>query len=82
MEEIFKTKYEYYYIDVYTIAITKTHKIKDLVVDYAKSINNFFKTLMPFFIAIPIFTILSVMFYYMGNYRISIFSGVSTLFFY
>jgi len=81
MEEIFKTKYEYCHIDADKIVITKTHKIKDLVADYTKSINDFFKTLMVFLISIPIFTILSVVFYYKGNYGISIFSGAFALFF-
>lgn len=81
MEEIIKTKYEYCHIDTDKIVITKTHKIKDLAVDYAKSINDFFKTLMVLFISIPMFTILSIVFYYKGNYGISIFSGAFALFF-
>jgi len=81
MEEIFKTKYEYCHIDADKIVITKTHKITDLLVDYTESINDFFKTLLVFFIAIPLFTSLSVVFYYMGNYGISIFFGVFGLFF-
>jgi len=81
MEEIFKTKYEYCHIDADKIVITKTHKIKDLVADYTKSINDFFKILMVFLIAIPIFTILSVVFYYKGNYVTSIFFAAFALFF-
>jgi hypothetical protein len=80
MEEIFKTKYEYCHIDADKIVITKTHKVKDLVADYDKSINDFFKTLLALFISIPIFTTLSVVCYYKGNYGISIFTGAFALF--
>jgi hypothetical protein len=81
MEEIFKTKYEYCHIDADKIVITKTHKVNDLVVDYTKSINDFFKKLLVFFISVPIFSILSVVFYYKGNFGMSIFSGAFALFF-
>ena len=81
MEKIFKAKYEYCHIDNDKIVITKTPGIEDLVADYAKSINDFFKTLMVFIIFIPIFTALSVVFYLIGNYGISIFTGGYALFF-
>jgi len=73
MEKIIKMKYEYCHIDTDKIIITKTLKIQDLVSNYAKSINDFFKTLMVLFIFIPIFAELSMAFYYMENYGISIF---------
>lgn len=81
MEKNFKGKYEYCHIDNDRIVITKTPEIEDLVADYAKSINDFFKTLIVFFISIPIFTALSVMFYYIGNYGLSIYGGGLALFF-
>jgi len=80
MEEIFKMKFEYCHIDADKIVITKTHKVKDLVVDYTKSINDFFKTLLVTFISVPIFSTLSVVYYYKGNYGISILSGAFDLF--
>ena len=81
MEKEFKTKYEYCHIDNDKIVITKTPQIEDLVTDYAKSINDFFKTLMAFFIFIPVFTALSVVFYYIGNYGLSIYMGGGALVF-
>jgi len=80
MEEIFKTKYEYCYVDADKIVFSKTHKVKDLIADYTKSIQNFFKTLMVFLIFTPIFSILSVVFYYHENFGMSIFSGAFALF--
>ena len=82
MEKIIKTKYEYCHIDNDKLVFTKALKTVDLVTDYAKSTNDLFKTLMVFFIFIPIFTILTVVFYYMGNYGISICSGAFALFFF
>ena len=81
MGEIFKTKHEYCHVDSDKIVITKTHKIKDLIADYTKSINDLFKILMVFFISITIFPIISVVFYYKENYGISIFSAAFALFF-
>ncbi len=81
MEKTFKGKYEYCHIDNDKIVITRTPEIEDLVTDYSKSINDFFKTLMVFFIFIPIFTALSVVFYYIGNYGLSIYAGGGALFF-
>lgn len=81
MEEIFKTKYEYCHVDTDKIVFSKTHKVKDLIADYTKSIQNFFKTLMVFLIFTPIFSILSVVFYYHGNFGMLIFSGAFALFF-
>jgi len=81
MEEIFKTKYEYCHVDAVKIVFSKSHKFKDLITDYTKTIQNFFKILMVFLIFTPIFSILSVVFYYQGNYGISILSGAFALFF-
>jgi len=81
MEKNFKGKYEYCHIDNDKIVITRTSEIEDLVTDYSKSINDFFKTLMVFYIFIPVFTALSVVFYYIGNYGLSIYTGGGALFF-
>lgn len=81
MENKFKAKFEYCHILNDNIVITKTPEIDDLVVDFAKSINDFFKTLMVFFIFIPIFTALSVVMYYNGNYGIAIYAGGFALLF-
>lgn len=82
MKKTFKGKYEYCHIDNDKIVITRTPKIENLVTDYAKSINDFFKTLMVFYIFIPMFTALSVVFYYIGNYGVSIYArGGGALFF-
>ena len=72
MERTFKTTFEYCHIFDDKIVLTKTPEIKDLVADYAKSINDFFKTLMVFFIGIPIFTALSVIMYYEGKLGLSL----------
>lgn len=75
LKKTVKTKYEYLHVFDNKILITKTAEINDLVEDYGKSVNNVFKTLMVFFIFIPIFTTLSIIFYNMGMTGLSINSG-------
>lgn len=81
MEKTFKTRFEYCHIFDDKIVVTKTSEVKDLVADYAKSINDFFKTLMMFLIFIPLFTALSVILYYEGRLGISLYAGAFTLYF-
>lgn len=70
-----KTKYEYLQIFENRLVISKTETINDLLEDYGKSVNNVFKTLMVFFIGIPIFTTLTVIFYNMGKTGLAINAG-------
>jgi len=77
----FKTKFDYCHIFEDKIVITKTPETKDLVADYSKSVNDFFKTLMVFFISIPIFTAISIFMYYDEKFGISISSGAFAFFF-
>lgn len=81
MKKTFKTRFEYSHIFDDKIVLTKTSEIKDLVADYAKSIDDFFKTLMVFLIFIPLFTALSVIMYYEGKLGISLNAGAFALFF-
>jgi len=67
MSNVIKARNEYCHIDIEQIIITRSLKINDLVLEYAKSINNFYKIIMVFLIAIPIFAILSVVLYYYGK---------------
>ena len=76
MENKFKTKYEYCHLFEDKLVFTQTPEIGELVEDYEKSVNNVFKTLMVFFIVIPVFTGVSIFFHtempglsiYMGTY--------------
>ena len=70
-----KTKYEYLHIFNNKLVISKTEKINDLVEDYGKSVNNAFKTLMVYFISLPIFTVLAVIFYNLGLTYLAIYFG-------
>ncbi len=81
MEKTFKTRFEYCHIFDDKIVLTKTSEIMDLVADYAKSINDFFKTLMVFLIFIPLFAVLSVIMYYEGKLGLSLNAGAFSLFF-
>jgi len=76
-----KTKYEYLHIFDNKLVISKTPEIKNLIEDYGKSVNNVFKTLMVFFIFIPIFTTLAVIMYNMGKTGLAIYAGSSALMF-
>lgn len=75
LKKTIKTKYEYLHIFDTKLVISKTEEIKDLVEDYGKSLNNAFKSLTVIFIAIPIFTTLSIIFYNMGKTELAIQSG-------
>lgn len=83
MEKTFKGKFDYCHVFGDRIVITKTPEIGDLVMDYSKTLKDFFKTLTVFFIFIPIFTALSVVLYCQGPpyYGISISTGAFALFF-
>jgi len=81
MKKTFKAKFEYCHVYDDKIILTKTPEIGDLVTDYGKSIHDFFKTLMVFLVATPIFTSIAVAFYYEGYLKLSIFSGLWALFF-
>jgi hypothetical protein len=81
MKKTFKAKFEYCHVYDDKIILTKTPEIGDLVIDYGKSIHNFFKTLMVFLVATPLFTSIAVAFYYEGYLKLSIFSGLWALFF-
>ena len=76
-----KTKYEYLHIFDNKLVISKTPELNDLVEDYGKSVNNVFKTLMVFFIAIPIFTALTVIFYNLGETGLAIYAAAFALLF-
>ena len=74
LKKTVKTKYEYLHIFDTKLVISKTKEIKDLVDDYGNSVNNAFKTLMVFFIGIPIFTTLAVIFYNLEKIGLAIFA--------
>ncbi len=81
LKKTVKTKYEYLHIFDNKLIITNTPKIENLVKDYQKSVNNIFKTLMVFFIFIPIFTILILFFYNLEKVELSIYVSGMTLIF-
>jgi len=81
MENKFKTKYEYCHLFDDKLVFTQTPEIDDLVEDYAKSVNNVFKTLMVFFIAVPVFTALCIVFYYLRMPAFSVNTGAYAFFF-
>ncbi|MGZ2372060.1 helix-turn-helix domain-containing protein [Ancylomarina sp. YFZ004] len=70
-----KTRYEYLHIYNNKLLLTKTEEVSDLVEDYGKSVSNIFKTLMVFFIGIPIFTTLAFIGYNIGNFGLAIYAG-------
>ena len=76
-----KTKYEYLHIFDNKLVISKTPELNDLVEDYEKSVNNVFKTLMVFFIGIPIFTALTIIFYNLGKTGLTIYAAAFALLF-
>lgn len=75
LKKTVKTKFEYLHIFDNKLVISKTMEINDLVEDYGKSVNDVFKTLMVFFISIPIFTSLTVIFYNLGMTGLAIYAG-------
>lgn len=80
-KKIVKTKYEYLHIFDNKLVISKTPEIKDLIEDYGNAVNNMFKTLMVFFIFIPIFTTLAVIMYNIGKTGLAIYAGSGALMF-
>jgi transcriptional regulator with XRE-family HTH domain len=80
LKKTVKTRDEYLHIYDSKLIISKTPEIKDLVGDYGKSVNNVFKTLMVFFVFIPIFTTLAIIFYNMGKIGLAINTGASLFF--
>ena len=65
-----KTKYEYN-----KLLLTKKKEFSDLVEEYSESVKNVFKTLMVFFVTIPVFATFSVIFYNMEKTGLAIYSG-------
>ena len=70
-----KTKYEYLHIYDNKLVFSKNTEINDLVGDYGKSVNNLFKSLMVFFVSIPIFTALAIIFYNLEKTGLAINAG-------
>lgn len=64
LKKTVRTRFEYLHIFEDKLVITKSECIDDLLDDYGKSVNNMFKTLMVFFVGIPIFTILAFVGYF------------------
>jgi transcriptional regulator with XRE-family HTH domain len=76
LKKTVRTRFEYLHIFEDKLVITKSECIDDLLDDYGKSVNNVFKTLMVFFIGIPIFTILAFVSYYIiGNIGLALYAG-------
>lgn len=75
LKKTIKAKYEYLHIFDSKLIFSKTPEITDLVEDYGKSVNNAFKSLMVFLVAIPIFTALAIVFYNMGKLGLSLYVG-------
>ena len=70
-----KTKYEYLHIYDNKLLLTKKKEFSDLVEEYSESVKNVFKTLMVFFVTIPVFATFSVIFYNMEKTGLAIYSG-------
>ena len=81
MHTTFKTRYGYCHIFDDKLVITSTFKIGDLVEYYATYVDNVFKTLMVFFVLVPIFTTLSIVFYNIAMLAFSVYTGAFALFF-
>ncbi|WP_348823965.1 helix-turn-helix domain-containing protein [Flavobacterium aestuarii] len=69
-----KTKYEYLHIFEDKLVFSKTPDI-NLVADYGKSVTYVFRTLIVFFISIPLFTAMGIYFYNIGNTSWAVMSG-------
>lgn len=82
LNNTFKTKNEYCHVYHDKLVISSTPKPNDLVGDFNKSVNNGFKTLMVFFISIPIFTTLSFAMYTLDKPGLAIQSGAFALCFF
>ncbi len=70
-----QTKYDFLHIFKDKLVLSSTAEIDDLVADYGKSVNNVFKTLMVFFISIPISSVMAVIFYTIDRYGLAFNSG-------
>ena len=75
-----KTKYEYLHIFESRLVFSKTPEI-NLVADYEKSVSYVFRTLMVFFVFIPIFSIMAVVFYNLKMMPLVIMSASGSIFF-
>lgn len=80
MNNIIKIKDGYCHILADRLVISKTTGMDDLVRDYEESVNNLLKTLMVFFIFLPVFTLLAVVFYNLGKISLTIYTGSFGLF--
>lgn len=75
-----KTKYEYLHIFESKLVFSKTPD-SNLVEDYGKSVGYLFRTLMVFFIFIPIFSIMAAVFYNLQRMDLVLYSGSFSFFF-
>ncbi len=76
LKKTVRTRFEYLHIFEDRLVITKSECIDDLLDDYEKSVNNVFKSLMVFFIGIPIFTILAFVGYFiLENKGLALYAG-------
>lgn len=75
-----KTKYEYLHIFESKLIFSKTPEV-NLVEDYRISIGYLFRTLMVFFVFIPIFLIMAFVFYYLKMMPLVIYSASVGFFF-
>lgn len=75
-----KTKYEYLHIFESRLVFSKTPEI-NLVADYEKSVSYVFRTLMVFFVFIPIFSILAFVFYNLKMMPLVVMSASVSFFF-
>ncbi len=75
-----KTKYEYLHIFENKLIFSKKPEI-NLVEDYGKSISYVFRTLMVFFVSIPIFLIIAFVFYNLKMMPMVFFAASGSFFF-
>lgn len=75
-----KTKYEYLHIFDSKLVFSKTPDI-NLVEDFGKSVGYVFRTLMVFYISIPIFSIMAVVFYNLQRMDMVLFASSFCFFF-
>lgn len=71
---VLKTKYEYVHFFNDKLVFSKTPEI-NLVEDYSKSVTYVFRTLMVMLVSIPLFTVIGIYFYNVGNISWAIMSG-------
>lgn len=77
---VLKTKYEYVHFFDSKLVFSKTSEI-NLVEDYGKSVGYAHKTLMVFFVAIPVFSIMTFVFYNLQKMDLVFYSGSICFFF-